>query len=335
MAIVNIEGSDTVFECASEDSLLRAALRAGLQISYECNSGGCGCCKVRVQEGKVENLFPEAPALTERDVRKGMVLACQNKCLTGEMLIKTRLETWDPKLTRQVRFKATLEEKVEIASDLIEFVFAIDQDIDYRAGQFFMLDVPGIGERAYSNSSITMGEREIKFVIKRMPAGKGSNYLFNEATPGDVFGCDGPFGHSYFRDEVERDVVLVAGGSGLSPMLSVLRHLSSRSDLTRNVTFYYGAKALNELNENYIREAAAGLRGKFTLSCGLSGSEEECGNWSGERGFIHEVVDRQLENYNDNEFYLCGPPPMTAAAQKHLMVDKKVPFDQVHFDRFF
>lgn len=335
MATVKIDGGDTAYECGSEDTLLRAALRAGLQISYECNSGGCGCCKVRVLEGEVENLFPEAPALTERDLRKGFVLACQNKCASDGLVLKTRLETWNPKLLKPARFTATLAQKIEIASDLIEFVFSIEQDVDYLAGQFFMLNIPGVGERAYSNSSIATASREIKFVIKRMPVGRGSNYLFTEAAIGDEFGCDGPYGHSYFRDDVERDVVLVAGGSGLSPMLSILRYLSVNPSIARGVQFYYGAKALNELNEDYIREAAVGLGDLFSLSCGLSGSEEECGDWRGERGFIHEVVDRNLQNYNDNEFYLCGPPPMTAAAQKHLMVERKVPFDQVHFDRFF
>jgi len=220
MATIKIDGGDTAFNCDSDDTLLRAALRAGQQVSYECNSGGCGCCKVRVLEGELENLFPDAPALTERDLRKGFVLACQNKCASNELVIKTRVETWDPKLVKPVRFRATLAQKIEIASDLIEFVFSIDQDVDYLAGQFFMLDIPGIGERAYSNSSIATGSREISFVIKRMPVGKGSNYLFSEGQIGDEFGCDGPYGHSYFRDDVERDVVLVAGGSGLSPMLS-------------------------------------------------------------------------------------------------------------------
>jgi toluene monooxygenase electron transfer component len=281
-----------------------------------------------VLEGETQNLFPDAPALTERDVRKGMVLACQNKCLGNDLVIKTRLESWNPNLVKPQRFKMSLEEKIEIASDLVEFVFALDQDVEYRAGQFFMLDIPGVGERAYSNSSIATGARQIRFVIKRMPAGKGSNYLFHDAEVGDEIGCDGPYGHSYFRDDVERDVVLVAGGSGLSPMLSILRYLSANPGLDRSVHFYYGAKALNELNENYIKT-------RFTLSCGLSGTDEECGDWRGEKGFIHEVVDRNLEHYGDKEFYLCGPPPMTAAAQKHLMVEKSVPFDQVHFDRFF
>ena len=335
MPTVRIDGDDTAFDCSEEDTLLRAALRAGLQVSSERNSGGCGCCKVRVLEGETQNLFPDAPALTERDVRKGMVLACQNKCLGNDLVIKTRLESWNPNLVKPQRFKMSLEEKIEIASDLVEFVFALDQDVEYRAGQFFMLDIPGVGERAYSNSSIATGARQIRFVIKRMPAGKGSNYLFHDAEVGDEIGCDGPYGHSYFRDDVERDVVLVAGGSGLSPMLSIWRYLSANPGLDRSVHFYYGAKALNELNENYIQTAAAGLGDRFTLSCGLSGTDEECGDWRGEKGFIHEVVDRNLEHYGDKEFYLCGPPPMTAAAQKHLMVEKSVPFDQVHFDRFF
>lgn len=335
MAAVRVDDSEEAFICNPEDTLLRAALRSGLQFSYECNSGGCGCCKIRVLEGEVENLYPEAPALTERDFRKGLVLACQIKCTSEKMVINTRIETWVAALSKPQRFIATLSEKLEIANDLVEFAFELDRDVDYLAGQFFMLTIPGVGERAYSNSSIAADGRKLKFVIKRMPGGKGSNYLFSDARLGDEFGGDGPFGHSYYRENTGRDSVLVAGGSGLSPMLSIIRHLAANPDEACKVHFYYGAKALDELNQEYIQAVAADLGDKFALCCGLSGNEEERASWTGEMGFIHDVLDRNFQNYNDHEFYICGPPPMTAAAQRHLMIGKKVPFGQVHFDRFF
>src|ERR1700730_7945339 len=71
-----IQGSDRSFACESDDSILRAGLRAGLGLSYECNVGSCGSCKFMLAEGEVEVLWPEAPGLTQRDHDRGVRLAC-------------------------------------------------------------------------------------------------------------------------------------------------------------------------------------------------------------------------------------------------------------------
>jgi toluene monooxygenase electron transfer component len=332
---VTVDGSDQSFICDSEDTLLRGALRAGLQPPYECNSGGCGTCKLQVMEGQTENLYPDAPGLSERDIKKGRILSCQHRCISDNLVVKTRLEDSDPMLVTPTRFKGKLVEKINIAHDLVEFVFESETNINYLAGQFFMLDIPDVGERAYSNSSVLDDGSLLKFVIKRMPGGKGSNHLFSAAEVGNDFRIDGPYGHSYLREDIDRDIVLIAGGSGLSPMLSILRRLNSGSEFSGNIHFFYGAKALVELNENYIHEAASNLGDRFSFMAGLSGTEDEVAGWAGECGFIHEVVDRNFENYPDFEYYMCGPPPMTAATQKHVMLDKKVPMEQIHFDRFY
>lgn len=332
---VSVDGSEINFICDNEDTLLRGALRAGLQPPYECNSGGCGTCKLIVLEGETENLYPDAPGLSERDIKKGRILSCQHRCLSDKLVVKTRLEDRDPMLVTPIRFNGKLIEKINIAHDLIEFVFEPDAKIDYLAGQFFMMNIPGVGERAYSNSSVMDDGSLLKFVIKRMSGGKGSKHLFAEAKESDSFRIDGPYGHSYLREDIDRDIVLIAGGSGLSPMLSILRRLNRGSEFSGNIHFFYGAKALAELNEDFIHEAASNLGERFSFMAGLSGTAEETADWHGERGFIHEVVDRNFENYPDFEYYMCGPPPMTAATQKHVMLDKKVPMEQIHFDRFY
>lgn len=335
MAVVEINSSGLSFSCNKDDQLLRAALRAGVAIPYECNSGGCGSCKVRLVEGEVENLYPDAPGQSARDKRKNIVLACQCCPKSESLVIDYRQDEQESKLPVPVRFSAILASKIDIADDLIEFAFDIDKAINYLPGQFFMLSIPGVGERAYSNSSISVVGGQIKFIIKKMPGGRGSSFLFSQAEVGQPFEMDGPFGHSYLRLQTGRDIALIAGGSGLSPMISMLRALGAEQGFHQHVDFYYGAKLPGELNEEYILNGASSLNGSFSLTVSMSGADEEISEWQGERGFIHEVVDRKHTDYRNTDFYLCGPPPMTAAAQKLLMIEKQVSFDRIHFDRFF
>jgi len=76
-AKVTIEGTSLEYEAEDKDTLLRSALRHGVAMPYECNSGGCGSCKFELLEGELEDLWPDAPGLSARDKRKGRKLACQ------------------------------------------------------------------------------------------------------------------------------------------------------------------------------------------------------------------------------------------------------------------
>lgn len=331
---IEIDGH-TAFEQSGADTVLRAALRAGVGFPYECNSGGCGSCKFDIVEGEVENLWPEAPALTDRDRRKGRLLACQCKA-KGDLRIKVRpQDEYRPPITAQ-RTTARFVEARHVTHDLLEFRFITQNPATFLAGQYVMLDIPGIGSpRAYSMSNTGNDRHEWHFQIRRVPHGKGTDQLFHHMKPGDEMEMDGPYGLAYLRPASSRDIVCVAGGSGLAPMVSIARGASETGLLaTRKLHFFYGGRTPRDIcGETFLRELPEfGSNIRFHPVVSMPGDEP----WSGETGFVHELVRRELgDTMPQFEFYFAGPPPMTNTIQEMLMIAYRVPFEQIHFDRFF
>ena len=326
------------FDQQGKDTVLRAALRAGLGFPYECNSGGCGSCKFELLDGEIEDLWPQSPGLTERDRRKGKLLACQCVAMT-DLRIKVRTTSECVPRIRPKRLRATFAGVHAITHDISEFRFLSEGGSDFLAGQYAMLSIPGVSTpRAYSMSNLGNNQGEWHFQIRRVVNGAATSKLFSHLQVGEEIEIDGPYGIAYLRTEVSRDIVCVAGGSGLAPMVSIARGAEQSGMLkSRQLHFFYGGRTPRDIcGEAFLRELPSfGDRIHFHPVVSLPGDEAGA-HWGGETGFVHELVRRVLGGVLPSfEFYFAGPPPMTQTLQEMLMVGYRVPFEQIHFDRFF
>ena len=118
--VVRIDKSDVHFSCDGMDTITRAGLKAGFGMPYECNAGGCGTCRYELVEGEVEDLYPNAPVLTERDRKRGRKLACQSRP-KGEVTIRQRLEDIYIPHVPPMRQKYTLVSAKDVTHDIKEF----------------------------------------------------------------------------------------------------------------------------------------------------------------------------------------------------------------------
>lgn len=329
---ITLEGGGVFDVSADEDTLLRGALRAGVGFPYDCSVGGCGSCRFDLVSGEVETLWAEAPGLSERDRRRGKRLACQSRPL-GDCTIKVHAgEEYRPALPPR-RMKAVLVERRAITSDMAEFVFRTPELASFIAGQYALFRPPGTdGVRAYSMSNLPNDAGEWRFVIRRVPEGRGSNAMFDTLVIGDAVDLDGPYGHAHFRAEAPRDVVLIAGGSGIGPIVSVARAAAVGTP-NRRLTVFEGARTRADLCFPALIGAAR--QGVTTYTPVLS-AEAQTSDWTGARGFVHEEVERAVGERAENcEFYFAGPPPMIEALQKLLIIKWTVPLSHIHFDRFY
>jgi toluene monooxygenase electron transfer component len=235
--------------------------------------------------------------------------------------------------------RAKLLEVNEVTHDIREFRFVSDKGADFLAGHYAMLQIPGVDTpRAYSMANVGNDQGQWDFQIRRVVNGAATDQLFHHLKLGAEIEIDGPYGMATLRSDVARDIVCVAGGSGLAPMVSIARGASQSGMLkTRQLHFFYGGRtAVDICGESFLRQLPGyGERIHFHPVASLPGDEAGA-LWNGETGFVHELVRRTfgttLPNY---EFYFAGPPPMTQTLQEMLMVDYRVPFEQIHFDRFF
>lgn len=335
---IAIEDSEKNYECDIQDTLLRSALRAGLGFPYECNSGGCGSCKISLVEGTVETLWSEAPGLSRRDIRKGRILACQCRPTSDCIIQVSEQPEAKPSILPQ-RYTVRYVERRDLTRDMSEFVFKSDKPADFLPGQYALLTLPGIeGDRAYSMSNLPNKMGQWHFIIKKMPEGKGTHWLFDVLQTGDEVTLDGPYGLAYLRKDVPRDIVCIAGGSGLSPVMSITRAALSCPELeNHNIMMFYGGRGpedictpqlVSDIENNHER-----------LSCYNATSDpvlSERQGWDGECCYVHELVEKVLgDTLKNYEYYFCGPPKMTECVQRMLMIEHQVPFEQIHFDRFF
>lgn len=334
MFTVSINNANCSFEQTEEqDSILRAGLRADLGLPYECNSGGCGTCKFQLLDGEVEELWSDAPGLSERDRQKGRLLACQCRP-KSDVIINMRIDdSYRPRVS-PVRMEATLISRTEITPDITEFRMQASL-ANFLPGQYAMLSLAGgPGPRAYSMSNTANADGLWDFWIRRVNGGQFTERLWN-LNEGEKVMLDGPYGLAHLQPEAARHVLCIAGGSGISPMLSVARGvLTDPRMVDRHVHFFFGGRTTMDLCGYKELCQLDGQKSRIHYHAAIS-DPSASDDWSGHVGFIHQVVDRILgNNLGDYECYLAGPPPMVDATT-NLLRDREVPPGQIHYDRFF
>ncbi|GEE03674.1 oxidoreductase [Gordonia spumicola] len=341
-------GDGRSFECGSTDTLLRAALRAGVAATYECNSGGCGTCKFTLTSGEMHQLDPDAAGLTPRDKRKGKMLACQSVPLTDcEVALQAGDAWFADQSTPGVRSGRVTRVR-HLTHDLREMTLTAPGAAEFLPGQFAMLTVPGAPihrgspdgaprglERAYSMSNLPNDDGQWQFQIKRVPGGAVSGIVVDDLDIGDEVLIDGPYGHAHLKDS-GRDIVVVAGGSGLAPMVSVVRGLAERADaVDRRIDFYYGGRTPVDMCAIEFVDEVRDRVARVELVEAVSMDDADDG-WTGPRGFIHALIDHDtVDGLADRDIYIAGPPMMTDAVVRKLVLELGVSTDNIHYDRFF
>lgn len=331
MARVEVDGGPS-FECSPSDTVLRSALRAGLPFPYACNMGSCGNCRFELLEGEVSHVRRDAPAWTERDRKRNRWLGCQ-AVPASDCRIRVRLDPACAPPVRPSARPARLTEVVPLTHDMSEFAFALEGPDAFRPGQYALLHLAGPAfPRAYSMCNLP-GEGEWRFQVKRIPGGAATGLLFDALRPGDAVTIDGPYGTAFLREDAPRDLVLAAGGSGLSPMMSIARAAAVSPGLSgRRVDFFYGGRLPRDVCGESQLCALPGYGARLRYLAAISEAAE---GWTGETGFVHEVVRRTLgDALREREVYFAGPSAMAAAMQAMLR-EAGVPPEQVHFDEFY
>lgn len=322
MANITIHPDGPIFNCAPGDTILRAALRAGHGMPYSCNVGSCGNCRFELLDGSVKHARTDAPAWGERDLKRNRWLGCQ-ALPQGDCRIKFRADPGAVSRDVPAVREGELLSVTPITHDISEFVFRVDEDA-FRPGQYALIHAPDIdGGRPYSMSNLS-GDGHWAFLIKRVPGGALTGHLFDRAKPGDRLKMDGPYGTAWLRDDVERDLILLGGGSGLSPMVSIARAAAGSG---RSLVFFYGGRSQSDLFN-----ATDLLGSDIEVISALSDPDH---GWTGATGFLHDVARETVgDQLTNSEIYFAGPAAMSFAVQ--LMAHEAgVPRDRLHFDEFY
>jgi toluene monooxygenase electron transfer component len=331
---IRIVNTDDTFSCRPDETLLAAGLAAGHRLPYECSSGSCGKCRARLVSGEVESRWPEAPGLSGRDRARGRILCCQSEP-RGDCSLEVELDPPGPE-PRSGRHAVRVTEILPLTHDTIRIVCAPAEPFVFLPGQYALFVIPGErGRRAFSMSDRPRPDGRIDFVVRAKPGGAATRFLFEKLRVGDRVDLEGPYGRAFLRLPITRDLVFVAGGTGLGPMLSILRAvLEEEREPERSVRLVFGVRRRRDLFDLEVLAALAQRHPRFDVVQALS--EPESGEpWDGEVGFVHEVLIRRVPDLTERDVYMAGPPPMIDAVVRACILERKMPADRIRFDRFF
>ncbi len=330
---VTVEPTGDVIEVEEGQTILDAALRQGVWLPFACGHGTCATCKVQVVEGDVEigNASPFALMDVERD--EGKVLAC---CAIPEsdLVIEADVDV-DPDFAGHPveDFTATVVSIEDLSPSIKEIRVALDRPMTFQAGQYVNLNLPGVeGSRAFSIANPPSDDRHIELHVRLVPGGAGTTWLHQSLKPGDELELSGPYGQFFVRKSDAKDVIFIAGGSGLSSPQSMIVDLLEQGD-TRQIYLFQGARNLSELYNRERLEALTQQHANFHYIPALN-EPTAADAWTGFTGFVHEAASAYFDGrFNGHKAYLCGPPPMIDAAISTLMQGRVFEAD-IHMEKF-
>lgn len=325
------------FEVEDGETVLDAAFRQGIALPHGCKEGRCAACKCVLNEGEVELKPYSTFALNEMERDQNHILLCRTLAYSD---IEVDLLNFDEEVLSKsipVRtYGAKVARIIDLTHDIRRLEIVLDQPLKFWAGQYVDITLPGPEAitRSFSMANTPIEGKALAFIIKKYPNGQFSSRLDGALSPGTRLTVRGPFGTCFRREGRTGALILVGGGSGMSPLWSILHdHLESGED--REVFFFYGARTTKDLFylEDFKRLMAEHPRLHFIPA--LSGAQEEDG-WTGERGFIHDVLNAHLRRLGfgeDVDVYACGPEPMIEALVPVLQMND-VPSERIFFDKF-
>jgi CDP-4-dehydro-6-deoxyglucose reductase len=331
---ISLFKSDISFSVAPDQSLLDAALGASLNLPHSCKGGNCGSCRARLLQGEV--YYPNGPplGLSDAEVADGFVLLCQARAGSDLSIETNEITTPDEALVK--RLPVRIERAAPLSHDVMGLFLRLPvaEEFRFQAGQYIDIMLPGGRRRSFSIASPPHDARVLELHVRRVAGGEFSAPLFDEDAHSALLTVEGPLGKFVYRPGTA-PMLLVGGGTGLAPLLSILRHVIENG-IERDMTLYWGVRSERDLYAHAALEdfaagrpavaGAAHLRYVPVLS-------EASPEWRGSRGLVHEAVLQSIDDLERYDVYAAGPPAMIAAVRREFG-RRGIAADRLFFDSF-
>ncbi len=311
--------------------LLDAALAQGLNWPHDCRVGSCGTCRCLLREGEIKSLTDLAYTLGIEDIRAGAVLACQ-ALLKSDVVVEIEL---DQQAAEVETVEGRIASLTPLTHDIVEVAISLPRPAfrGARAGQYLEVTAAGLeAPRSYSFARDPVHADQVSFVIRHVPGGLFTDWLFSGDRRGETLSLRGPRG-SFGRGTGGGRIVCVAGGSGIAPVHAILE-AALREEISRPCIILFGVRTQADI---FFRQELERIQQQWRASFEIIPvlSEEPAQSvWAGARGTVVTDMKRLIgPPAPGDEAYLCGPPAMVDAALTELAQLGFRP-DMIFFDKF-
>ncbi len=329
---VRLEPSGRTFTVIPGETVLEAAIRQGVGLPYGCRNGACGACKGSLKSGSLAYGDHQERAITEAEKAAGKALTCCTKPLTDIVLEIRELAGLKDLAIRTLPARVEKIEKPAEDVAILYLKLPASERLQFLAGQYIDILMKGGVRRSYSMANPPHDDTHLQLHVRRTPGGAFSRYVFEEMKERAIIRFEGPLGGFYLREDSDKPMILVAGGTGFAPIKAVIEHAFHKG-VDRQMVLYWGARSLADL---YLPELPVKWQqehGNFTFIPVLSDPLPADG-WAGRTGFVHQAVLDDFPSLAGYQVYACGAPAMTDIARKTFVEERGLPDDEFYCDAF-
>ncbi len=330
MFSIKIEPSGHQFEVETGEAVLAAALRQGIALPYSCRGGNCGSCKSLVKQGTVSyKHIPDGISTKEKDA--GYALLCQAYA-ESDLVIQSREIEKNMDIEVKI-FPCRVQERIQLNHDvlLIKLKLPGTDRMQFLAGQYINFILKDGRHRSFSIANAPHDDEFVELHIRHIPGGEFTTDAFEHMQAKDMFRIEGPLGYFYLREESDRPIIFMAGGTGFAPIKGIIEHALTKG-ITRPMHLYWGARTLEDLYMQELPEQWAREHEHIQYTPVLSHPKPE-DNWQGKTGMVHEVLLHDFADLSPYEVYGSGPPKMVYAG-RDIFPEKGLDLDHYFSDAF-
>ncbi|AVR95803.1 CDP-6-deoxy-delta-3,4-glucoseen reductase [Pseudoduganella armeniaca] len=328
---ITVQPSGHQFACDDDETVLAAAMRAGIGLPYGCKNGACSSCKGKVVSGSITHKPHQRRALTEEEESAGMSLFC---CALphSDLVIEARevVGSGDFPVKKMPSRVATLE---RVAPDVIVISLQLPatEVLDYRAGQYLEFLLPGGKRRSYSMATAP-GQGAITLHIRHMPGGLFTDQVFGTMKERDILRFEGPLGTFFVREDSDKPMVLLASGTGFAPIKAIVEQMRATGS-QRQMVLYWGGRRPQDLYMDALCRQWEQELPNFRYVPVVSNALPEDG-WTGRTGYVHQAVVADQPDLSGWQVYACGAPIVVESAKRDFTAQCRLPEDEFYADSF-
>jgi len=332
MHTVTVQPKGLRFGVEAGETVLAAALRQGIVLSYGCRNGACGSCKGKIVSGTVDYGVYQKKALPEEERAQGRALFCQAKPL-GDLVIEARVVGTAGEIP--ARILPCRVQKLERVTDdvmLLQLKLPANERLQFLAGQYLEFLLKDGARRSFSMANAPHDDAFLELHVRHVPGGHFTDHVFGKMKERDILRLEGPHGTFFLREDSPKPVLFVASGTGFAPIKSILE-AAFHKGIARPMALYWGGRRPKDLYLNGLAAKWADEHPNFKYVPVVSEALAEDG-WRGRTGFVHRAAMEDLPDLSGHQVYACGVPIMVESAKKDFTTLCRLPEHEFYYDSF-
>lgn len=329
---VTLQPSGHQFTVGDDETVLEAALREGFALPYGCRNGACGACKGTVVSGELDYGQHSPTALKDDEKSQGRALFCRAKPLSDLVIEAKEIGAAKDIVVKTLPCRV---EKLDKRADdvmVVKIKLPASERLQFLAGQYIDFQLKGGRSRSYSLANPPHDDALLELHIRHVAGGLFTDQVFSTLKERDILRLKGPLGSFFIREDSDKPMIFIAGGTGFAPIKGMLEHaFAEHTD--RELVLYWGVRSLKDLYMAELPQQWLAERPNFSFIPVLSDPLPE-DRWQGRTGYVHDAVLADFADLSGYQVYACGAPVMVDSARAAFVASRGLPEDEFFADSF-